>query len=98
VPDDTVRIGGAPVYAGATYRITVNSFLADGGDGFGVLRSGSNRAVSGLAVDTFAQYLSANRPISAPATDASERPVAPRTSRHGHRATPFVHKMNENVT
>jgi 2',3'-cyclic-nucleotide 2'-phosphodiesterase (5'-nucleotidase family) len=69
VPDDTVRIGGAPVDAGATYRITVSSFLADGGNGFGVLRSGSNRAVSGLAVDTFAQYLSADRPISAPATD-----------------------------
>ena len=60
---------GPEVDAGATYRITVNSFLADGGDGFGVLRSGSNRAVSGLDVDAFAQYLSANRPISAPATD-----------------------------
>jgi 5'-nucleotidase len=69
VPDDTVRIGGAPVDAGAIYRITANSFLADGGDGFGVLRSGSNRALSGLDVDAFAQYLSANRPISAPATD-----------------------------
>ena len=37
----------------------------------------SNRAVSGLDVDAFAQYLSANRPISAPATDRTERPWRP---------------------
>ena len=73
--------GKPEVDAGATYRITVNSFLADGGDGFGVLRPGSNRAVSGLDVDAFAQYLSANRPISAPATDRIRRPVAPRAAR-----------------
>jgi hypothetical protein len=68
-----------------------DSFLADGGDGFGVLRSGSNRAVSGLVVDTFAQYLSANRPISAPATErirtaGSAPDVSSRPSRYSLRA------------
>jgi 5'-nucleotidase len=47
----------------------VNSFLADGGDGFTVLRGGSDRVVGGLDVDALAAYLTANRPIAPPATD-----------------------------
>jgi 5'-nucleotidase len=69
VPDDSVRLGGSPVDAAAVYRITVNSFLADGGDGFGVLGTGTNRAVGGADVDAFTQYLSAHQPLTPPATD-----------------------------
>ena len=45
-----LTIAGAPVVDGTTYRITVNSFLADGGDRFLVLREGTNRV--GSLVDT----------------------------------------------
>jgi 5'-nucleotidase len=45
----TIAIGGVPVDPGGTYRITVNSFLATGGDGFAVLNSGTDRL--GGAVD-----------------------------------------------
>ena len=45
-----VVIEGAPVCPSTSYRVTVNSFLADGGDTFTVLRDGTNRL--GGAVDT----------------------------------------------
>jgi 5'-nucleotidase len=66
---NALTIGGTPVDPAATYRITVNSFLADGGDGFTVLTQGTNRAVGGLDIDAFAEYLTAAGPVAAPATD-----------------------------
>jgi 5'-nucleotidase len=44
----------------ASYRVTVNSFLADGGDGFGVLVQGSNRLGGAVDTDAFEAYLQAN--------------------------------------
>ena len=41
----SIRIMEAPLDPAATYRITVNSFLADGGDNFTVLRLGTDRLV-----------------------------------------------------
>lgn len=64
-----ITVGGAPVDPGRRYRITVNSFLADGGDGFSVLQQGTNRTVGGLDVDAFALYLPDAEPIEPPATD-----------------------------
>ncbi len=46
--------------------MTVNSFLADGGDGFTVLRAGTNRLVGGLDIDAFVAYLTAHNPIAPP--------------------------------
>lgn len=62
-----VTIGGQPLDPAASYRITVNSFLADGGDGFSVLREGTDRVVGGLDLDAFTAYLGANSPVSPPA-------------------------------
>jgi 5'-nucleotidase len=62
-------IGGTPVDPEATYRITVNSFLADGGDGFSVLTQGTNRVVGGLDIDGLADYLTEVGPVAPPATD-----------------------------
>ncbi|GAA1312235.1 bifunctional metallophosphatase/5'-nucleotidase [Pseudonocardia xinjiangensis] len=64
-----LSIGGTPVDPAATYRITVNSFLADGGDGFSVLTQGTNRVVGGLDIDGFAAYLTEVGPVAPPATD-----------------------------
>ena len=44
------RSPAQPVVDAQTYRVTVNSFLADGGDRFFVLREGTNRV--GSLVDT----------------------------------------------
>ena len=67
VVDASVTIDGTPITPEGTYRITVNNFLADGGDGFSVLIGGTNRFVGGLDLDAFLAYLKANTPtIGAP--------------------------------
>jgi 5'-nucleotidase len=66
---DGITIGGTPVDPAATYRITVNSFIAGGGDGFSVATQGTNDFVGGADVDALTAYLGANRPVAPPATD-----------------------------
>ena len=66
---EQIAIGGVPVEPAATYRITVNSFLADGGDGFSVLTQGTNDVVGGPDLDALVAYFGANRPTAPPATD-----------------------------
>jgi 5'-nucleotidase len=65
----SLTIGGTAVVDTATYRITVNNFLAGGGDGFSVLTGGTNSVTGMIDLDALTAYLSANSPVSAPATD-----------------------------
>lgn len=51
----------------ATYRVTVNSFLADGGDGFKILKSGVDRVGGALDVNALTGYLGAHSPVAPPA-------------------------------
>ena len=39
-------LNGVPLDPAATYRVTTNSFLADGGDAFTVFREGTNRSAA----------------------------------------------------
>ncbi|MCY4743677.1 bifunctional metallophosphatase/5'-nucleotidase [Pelomonas sp. UHG3] len=55
-----IAINGMPVDPLASYRITVNSFLADGGDAFAVLTQGSQRLGGEVDTDAFEKYLQAN--------------------------------------
>ena len=64
-----MRLDGNAVNLTATYRLTVNSFLADGGDGFTTLLAGSNRLGGAQDIDALISFLAANRPY-APATTA----------------------------
>jgi len=49
----------------ATYRFTLNNFLADGGDSFPGFRAGINRVnQTGFDVDALAQYLGAHSPVA----------------------------------
>lgn len=59
----TIRIGGTAVSATGSYRVTVNSFLADGGDGFAVLRDGTNRLGGAVDTDALEAYFRANSPV-----------------------------------
>lgn len=61
-----VTLDGAPIDPAATYRVTTNSFLADGGDGFTVFTEGTNRAGGGEDLVAFTDYLGANRPVAPP--------------------------------
>ncbi|HWO99559.1 MAG TPA: 5'-nucleotidase [Methylococcus sp.] len=41
----TIRIGGASIESDRDYRVTVNDFLAEGGDGFRVFLEGRDRSI-----------------------------------------------------
>ncbi|ABS06000.1 bifunctional metallophosphatase/5'-nucleotidase [Kineococcus radiotolerans] len=69
VVDETVTIAGQPVDDASTYRVTVNNFLAGGGDGFGVLTGATNAVTGPIDLDAFTAYLTATSPVSAPALD-----------------------------
>jgi 5'-nucleotidase len=63
----SMTLKGVPVDAAASYRVTVNSFLADGGDGFAVLKDGTSRLGGAVDLDAFEAYLGNHSPISPPA-------------------------------
>lgn len=52
----SIEIGGVTVDPAASYRITVNSFLADGGDKFYVLQLGTNRLGGAQDIDALEAY------------------------------------------
>jgi 5'-nucleotidase len=49
--------------------VTVNSFLATGGDGFTVLNGGTERLGGANDLDALAAYFAANSPVPPPALD-----------------------------
>jgi 5'-nucleotidase len=55
-----IRINGVLVDPVVGYRVTVNSFLADGGDSYTILRDGTNRVPGNVDTDAFENYLRAN--------------------------------------
>jgi 5'-nucleotidase len=60
-----MRLGGTPIDPAANYRVTMNNFLADGGDGFTVFTQGTNRVTqTGFDVDALANYLGAGAPVA----------------------------------
>ncbi len=73
VDASSIRINGVPVDPTDTYRITVNSFLADGGDNFRVLIQGTDRLGGPLDLDALQAYFQANSPVSPGARDRISR-------------------------
>jgi len=60
----SLTIDGVPVSPTATYRITTDSFTADGGDGYVVLRDGTDRVTSVVDRDALAAYIAAHSPLT----------------------------------
>lgn len=60
VDPTTIKINGVTVDPNASYRVTVNSFLADGGDNFLVLKQGTDRLGGDVDTDAFEKYLAAH--------------------------------------
>ncbi|MBB5232846.1 bifunctional metallophosphatase/5'-nucleotidase [Deinococcus budaensis] len=56
----SLTLNGQPLDPAASYRVTVNNFLADGGDGFTVFAQGKDRLGGDLDIDAFQNYLRAN--------------------------------------
>lgn len=55
--DGSVTLGGVAIDKAASYRVTTNNFLSDGGDNFPAFRSGTGKHFGGLDIDAFASYL-----------------------------------------
>lgn len=62
-----IALNGVPIDPAATYRVSVNNFLADGGDGFTVLTEGTDRTGGVVDLDAFTAYLTANPGLAPPA-------------------------------
>ncbi|MDQ2778857.1 MAG: bifunctional metallophosphatase/5'-nucleotidase [Pseudomonadota bacterium] len=56
----SVMIDGEPVEPGTAYRVTVNSFMASGGDGYTVFNQGTGRVTGGMDVDALEAYVAAH--------------------------------------
>ncbi|RAO46197.1 bifunctional metallophosphatase/5'-nucleotidase [Micromonospora saelicesensis] len=65
----SLTLGDTTVDTAATYRVTVNNFLAGGGDGFSALTGGTNLVTGQIDLDAFVDYLTAQSPVSAPTLD-----------------------------
>jgi 5'-nucleotidase len=56
----SLRLNGVPIEADARVRVTVNGFLAGGGDNFSVLRQGTEVRTGMMDVDAFEWHVKAN--------------------------------------
>jgi 5'-nucleotidase len=62
----SMTLNGVAIDPAATYRVTVNSFLAAGGDNFVTLRQGTNRSTTGdNDLTMLTNYFAANSPVTA---------------------------------
>ncbi len=66
-----IMLNGAALDPGATYNVTANSFLADGGDNFTTFATvdPSLRIDGGKDLEALANYLAAFSPVAPPSTD-----------------------------
>jgi 5'-nucleotidase len=63
IAPSSILLNGTPVDPNAAYRITVNSFLAEGGDNFTVLTQGTDRLGGAVDLDALVDYFAANSPL-----------------------------------
>jgi 5'-nucleotidase len=72
-PVSNVQVGGVALDPTATYRVTTNNFLSDGGDSFASLRAGTNRTtLDDFDIDSLVRYLEptlTGAPIGPPPID-----------------------------
>jgi 5'-nucleotidase len=60
-----MALNGSPVDPAASYQVTTNDFLANGGDGFTKLTAGTGRTTApGFDVDALVAYLGAGDPVA----------------------------------
>jgi 5'-nucleotidase len=69
---EDMRLDGQPVVPTQRYRVAVNSFLAEGGDGFDVLLQGADRQGGGQDLDALIAHLKTEPPL-APQTEPRVR-------------------------
>jgi 5'-nucleotidase len=60
---ERMSLDGKPIDPKASYRVTVNNYLADGGDGFTVFKDGAAQQFGAYDVDALYTYFKANSPV-----------------------------------
>ena len=75
VVDGSVSFDGGATFIdkAAPYRVAMNNFMADGGDGYTVFRACTNTLGGEVDLDAFARYLGAHSPLAPPALNRIER-------------------------
>jgi 5'-nucleotidase len=68
-----ITVNGTPVDPAATFRVSVNNFLAAGGDGFAEFTKGTNLAGGPVDLDALIAYLGAHPNLAPPAADRITR-------------------------
>lgn len=63
IPRDSVVINGQRIQLDRDYRITVNNYLADGGDNLPILREGRNPVAGVLNLDALVDYFERRSPV-----------------------------------
>jgi 5'-nucleotidase len=65
----SVKFNGAALDLAASYRVTVDAFLADGGDGFVVLCQGTQKMPGPTDLEALGAYIAARSPLAPPPSD-----------------------------
>lgn len=60
----SMKLDGVAIDPATPYRVTVNNFLAVGGDGFTVLKDGRDPVIGVYDVDALSAYLRSNSPVA----------------------------------
>ncbi|MFL5345584.1 MAG: bifunctional metallophosphatase/5'-nucleotidase [Hyalangium sp.] len=64
----SIMLNGAPIDLATSYRVTVNNFMAAGGDGYTVFTKGKDVLTGPIDLDAATGYLSTHKPLSPPST------------------------------
>ncbi len=62
----SVKLNGKPIDLEAEYRVTMNSYLAGGGDNFELLQKGRDPLRGPVDIEVFDAYFGANSPVKPP--------------------------------
>jgi 5'-nucleotidase len=75
VLDGTVSVDGGQSFIdkAATYRVSMNNFMADGGDGYTVFKSCTQPLGGSVDIDAFAAYLLKHSPVAPPALNRIDK-------------------------
>ncbi len=65
----SMKLNGVPIDPAESYRVTVNNYLALGGDGFTVLKQGSKPQTGAFDDEALFAYFQNNSPIAPPPSD-----------------------------
>ncbi len=67
IDPSTIKLNGTTIDPAATYRVTMNNFMASGGDGYTVFNEGTESLTGAIDVDALEVYLRDNNPLTPPA-------------------------------